>query len=353
MAAYNAPLNNKTLTLDVTVHPTGLLASDVSITVNESLSGFPATGYLNFDRASATSREFMYWTAVNTGTKTFTVTRGADTANGGTAATTHGTTATIVVSGNGGYFSDLLTGAATFTNKTLTSPTINGGVISGAFTGVAPSFSGSTFTFGTNAVFTSTGNLQINGTAKIIFANTAALVLGGGNGIVRANLGSDCTFLTAPSGTIVGTSDSQTLTNKTVSGTTFSSLAANGSNYAFIEQRSLSALSNNLSFAALATLSGSVGTYQGFFYEPTVSAAFTLASAWVVSSAIVNNSGGTITDYEIFHEDSSAIGTVTNAYFLAVGTASPLLSNSTAHTTAVNELKVSINGTTRYIQLMS
>lgn len=88
-------------------------------------------------------------------------------------------------------------------------PTVNGGTANAFFTVTGPTTSAKTFTFP-------------NASATVLTSNAAVTVAQGGTGaatltgLLIGNGTSAFTAVTAPSGTVVGTSDTQTLTNKRI-----------------------------------------------------------------------------------------------------------------------------------------
>lgn len=135
-----------------------------------------------------------------------------------TLAGTDGTTMTFP-----GSSDTVVTLAATqtLTGKTLTSPAISGPTLSGTATGTytlagTPTINSPTLV--TPALGTPASGVLINCTGlPVAGGGTGAATL---TGVLIGNGTSAFTAVTAPSGTIVGTTDSQTLTNKTLTSPT-------------------------------------------------------------------------------------------------------------------------------------
>ena len=117
-----------------------------------------------------------------------------------------------------------LAGSETLTNKNLSSGTNTFPTLNQNTTGSAATLTTSR-TFRTNLASTSTASF--NGSANVTPGVTGTLPVGNGGtgtttftGILKGNGTSAVTAVTAPSGDIVGTSDTQTLSAKSISGST-------------------------------------------------------------------------------------------------------------------------------------
>lgn len=100
------------------------------------------------------------------------------------------------------------TASQTLTNKTLTSPVI--GTITNTGTLTLPTTTGTVALTSSNVTGTAA---NVTGTVAVGNGGTGATTL---TGILKGNGTSAVTAVTAPTGTIVGTTDTQTLTNKTL-----------------------------------------------------------------------------------------------------------------------------------------
>ncbi len=149
----------------------------------------------------------------------------ATVANGGTGATSlsgliigNGTSAFSAVTAPSGTIVGT-TDTQTLTNKTLTSPTITNGTING----------------------NSWGRLATANVATVANGGTGTTSL---SGVVIGNGTSAFSAVTAPSGTIVGTTDSQTLTNKTLTSPTITNGTINGNNWGRLATANVATVAN-------------------------------------------------------------------------------------------------------------
>ena len=288
MATYYPPTNFITLTLNVSTHPTGLTTGATSITVNEDISSLQTQGYLNFDRATVGSREIMKWTSKDNGTKTFTVTRGAD----GSTARTHTTAATIVISGNAAYFTDL----KTFVTDSFASPPAIGATAAGtgAFTILNAS---STLTAG--GIITATVGVTGDGGVNMTSAN-----------VVAASWYGHLSQPTIINGTVTNIYD----------------------NYAKLSM----------------TGTGICSYFDGYLADISIASGATLSNFYGFRS-MVTSAAGTIGSRYLLYDSTSA---GSNEYFLVtVYSTGGFLSGATTHDTEINEIRVWINGTSGYLKV--
>jgi len=161
--------------------------------------------------------------------------------------------------------------AQTLTNKTLTSPTINGGTITG-ITDLAIADGGTNASNATDAIWNLTNGLTGRAASRVLAVNSANTglewITAGGAGMVYPAAGIPLstgsawsTSLVAPSGDLVGTNGSQTLTNKIISGS-----------------------NNTLSNIANASLTNSAITING----TSVSLGGSISTGWTTSGVNLN-----------------------------------------------------------------
>ncbi len=160
-----------------------------------------------------------------TGTQTFSSTiSGSINGNAATVTTNANLTGNVTSSGNvttiasGVVTNAMLAGSIDLTTKvTGILPSANGGTANGFFTVSGPATSAKTFTFP-------------NASATVLTDNAAVTVAQGGSGtttltgILKGNGTSAFTAVTAPSGALVGDTDTQTLSGKTLTAPKFADL---------------------------------------------------------------------------------------------------------------------------------
>jgi hypothetical protein len=220
--------------LSVAITGTGT-ATPITATVDSSVATQPAllaTDNTNFAQAGPIIKATML-----NGTDTGAVVRIENSGTGKNISSANGTTETFSVDKtgtilSGGVAVPTISSVSTLTNKDLTSGTNTFPTFNQNTTGSAATLTTSR-TFRTNLVSTSTASFD--GSANITPGVTGTLPVGNGGtgaitltGILKGNGTSAVTAVTAPTGTIVGTTDTQTLTNKTLTSPVISSISNTG-----------------------------------------------------------------------------------------------------------------------------
>jgi len=191
--------------------PAGTYVTSVGATSPVTSSG-GTTPTIAMPAATTSASGYLTSTDWNTfngkGSGTVTSVSGTGSVNGITLTGTVTSTGSLTLGGTLGSIAN--------SQLTNSSVTVNG-------TAIALGASGTVTATATNALTIGTGlsGTSYNGSAAVTIANSAPMTYPSGSGIAVVSSGTSWgTTLTAPSGTIVGTTDTQTLTNKTLTNPT-------------------------------------------------------------------------------------------------------------------------------------